>query len=195
MKRFLCVGLLAILAMSCTTQTNLSPQADNSSSQTPTSTVDQATSQTAYTNEKFGFSFSYPEGYVVDASSENQLPSSDESLQSVIEIWKQADYEAIQSANFEGGEYPPNINIRVYNNVEQLPLEDWKEELSHDDDRALTVAGQDAIAYTSTGLYESDNVVLSSPDGQVIRLSVGYIDASDPMRQVFQEVVSSFTFE
>jgi hypothetical protein len=60
----------------------------------------------------------------------------------------------------------------------------------------MRVAGQPAIAYTSTGLYEYDNVVVASPDGRyVLRFTAGYMDAKAPIRRVFQELVSSFSFD
>jgi hypothetical protein len=110
----------------------------------------------------------------------------------VIEIWNQADY--LNRENLP--EAPPIISIRIYSNPQKLPLAKWKGELSHNDDRPLTVAGQPALAYSSTGLYESDNVLVRSPDGrQVLRLQAGYQKSSDRIRQVFQEVVQSFSFD
>jgi hypothetical protein len=109
-----------------------------------------------------------------------------------LEIWRQEDY----LQRFDLPESVPIINITIYRNSQKLPLAQWKGELSHNDDRSLTVAGQPALAYTSTGLYESDNVLVKSPDGAyVFRIKTGYEKASDPIRQVFQDVVNSFSFD
>ncbi|MBF2079691.1 MAG: hypothetical protein IGR76_14515 [Synechococcales cyanobacterium T60_A2020_003] len=93
-------------------------------------------------------------------------------------------------------ELPPNITVQVFENPDQRPLTDWKSELSSPDVQPLQVGEQEAIAFSSTGLYEHDNVVVSTPDGKyVLRFSVGYFDANDPMRQDFQDIVSSLTFQ
>lgn len=196
MMRLVLVGLFALSAIGCTAQTapNTPPQASNSVPTSTNSPVQQPSEHSTYSSTKFGFRFAYPNDYVVDASRENQ-PIQYTGAQGMIEIWKDSDYEAIQAQAFEAGtEYPANISIEVFDNADRQPLTHWKGELSQTD-RPLTVAGQDAITYASTGLYEQDNVLLFTPNGQqVIRLSVGYIDAADPMRQVFQEIVSNFTF-
>ncbi|GAB4380262.1 MAG: hypothetical protein Kow00121_36150 [Elainellaceae cyanobacterium] len=201
MNRFILASLLTLFTISCNTQTP-SPSASSSPDQTPDQTVVSPAPTTEATEQAqnqysspFGFEFTHPDDYVV-AIADEPITETDRPLQGVIEIWKESDYSAIQSESFEGGEYPPNISIEVFANPDQLPLSEWKAELSHGDDRLIAVAGQEAIAYTATGLYETDQVVLNSPDGRsVIRLSVGYIDSADPMRQVFQEVVASLSFE
>jgi hypothetical protein len=212
MKRIFPLGLLALLAIGCSTTTPaISSQQVNKAETSAPTLIAQSTSspnsairkqrsqrQNIYRSAKFGFRFQYPNGYVVDNSNENPQPKPGETLQGMIEIWKSADYQAIQARKFEGGtELPPNISITVHSNTNQRPLSYWKDTLSIGSSpaRAITVAGQEAIAYTSTGLYEFDNVLLLSRDGRrVIRLSRGYLNASDPSRQAFQQLVSSFRF-
>ncbi len=142
-----------------------------------------------YTSNRFGFRLVWPSGYTIVPA--ERLSSQPTPLE-VVEIWNQADY----LNPTELTEKPPIISISVYDNPQRLPLAKWKGELSRNDDRPIAVAGQRAIAYTSTGLYESDNVLFSSPDGrQVFRVQVGYLNKSDRIRQTFQEVVNSFTFD
>ncbi|MBD2179635.1 GUN4 domain-containing protein [Planktothrix sp. FACHB-1355] len=142
-----------------------------------------------YTSNRFGFRFVSPSGYTIVPA---QKLSGQPTTVQVLEIWNQADY--LNSNNLP--ESPPIISITIYNNSQKLPLARWKGQLSRNDDRPLTIAGQRAIAYTSTGLYESDNVLFSSPDNRyVFRLLVAYINKSDRIRQVFQQVVNSFTFD
>ncbi|KAM3106981.1 hypothetical protein [Phormidesmis sp. 146-33] len=63
---------------------------------------------------------------------------------------------------------------------------------------SLTVAGQTAIAFQSTGLYDYENVVLAMPtssDVMVIRLSKdGLPERNATYRPVFQQVISSLQF-
>jgi hypothetical protein len=209
MKRIFPIRLLTLLVIGCSSITSAAsiqkvnlaetsaPTPIAQSTSSPNSPLRKPTpqSQNVYPSARFGFWFEYPNGYVVDSSNENRQPKPGEPWQGTIEIWKSTDYQAIKTPNFKGGELPPNISISVYSNPNRLPLSHWKDNLSigSSGTRAMTVAGQEAIAYTSTGLYEFDNVLLSSPDGRrVIRLSRGYLNASDPSRQAFQQVISSF---
>lgn len=144
-----------------------------------------------YLSDRFGFRTIFPSGYIITPS--ETKPSTKPALPlQVLEVWQQFDFMRRDSLP----EMPPTIRITVYNNFKQLPLTYWKGELSKKDDRPLTVAGQSAIAYSSTGLYDADNVLFRSPDGRyVFRLTVGYTDAKAPIRQTFQELLASFTFD
>jgi hypothetical protein len=147
------------------------------------------TSDIFYMSDRFGFRFVIPSGYT---TASGETSSAKPAPLEVIEIWNQADY--LNRENLP--EAPPIISIRIYSNPQKLPLAKWKGELSHNDDRPMTVAGQPALAYSSTGLYESDNVLVRSPDSrQVLRLQAGYQTSSDRIRQVFQEVIQSFSFD
>ncbi len=144
-----------------------------------------------YLSDRFGFRFVSPRNYVITPASTNPPTKPNPPLE-VLEVWQQADF--LNRDNQP--EAPPIISITIYSNSKQLPLTSWKGELSRNDDRPLTVDGQKAIAYTSTGLYESDNVLLSSPDGRyVFRLQGAYLQKNDSIRQVFQEIVKTFTFD
>lgn len=198
MKQLLVLGLLTVLAIGCNAN---APSTPTAASNAPTSTVSEtspdafpANKTQVYTDAEFGFQFTYPENYVINPNGREFLPVNDD-LRTVVELWRSSDYEAIQTESEVPTELPPNIRIEVLQATADVPLSAWKVELSHDDDRPITVDGQEAIAYTSTGLYEQDNVLVQTPNGQqVIRFSVSYLDAADPMRQVFQSVVSSFRF-
>jgi hypothetical protein len=96
-------------------------------------------------------------------------------------VWTQADYEAIQTNDFEGTELSANVSLSVYRNRDRLSLQDWVESrsdyfVSPQNYKQQQVANQDAIAFQSTGLYEFDNIVLPSGNGQdmiVISLAKG----------------------
>lgn len=144
-----------------------------------------------YFSDRFGFRLVVPSGYV-STPSESQPSTQPAKPLQVLELWEQRDF-ANRATLMEA---PPLISLTVYQNISKRPLSAWKGELSRPDDRPLTVAGQPAIAYISTGLYESDNVLLSTPDGRyVIRLSASYMDAQAPIRRDFQAVLSSLTFD
>lgn len=146
-------------------------------------------SDTFYASHRFNFRFGWPNGYAIVST---QKRSGQPTPLEVLEIWNQKDYP--NRAHLT--ESPPAISLTIYSNSQRLPLTQWKGELSQNDDRPLSVAGQPAIAYTSTGLYEYDNVLFASPDGrQVFRLQVGYLNKTDRIRQVFSEVIQTFSFQ
>lgn len=109
----------------------------------------------------------------------------------VLEIWKPEDY----ANRIHLTESPTIISISVHSNPLHLPLENWKDKLSCNDARPFTVAGQQALAYSATRLYESDNVLFNSPDGRyVFHFKGDYLSTSDSSRQTFQDILSSFGF-
>lgn len=144
-----------------------------------------------YLSDRFGFRFVLPKGHTLTPSEQTPSRQPNPPIQ-VLELWQQGDFLNRTSLP----EMPPIIRITVYQNSPQLPLISWKGELSHKDDRTVKVAGQSAIAYTSTGLYESDNLLFRSPDNRyVLRLQGSYLKADDSIRKVFQEVVANFAFD
>jgi hypothetical protein len=59
--------------------------------------------------------------------------------------------------------------------------------------RTVTVAGQDAIAFESDGLYRNQEVVFPSSNGEDI-IVISYAEGSEGYEQAFQEIVSTFEF-
>mgnify|MGYP002784959515 CR=1 FL=1 len=195
MKRVVTIGLLSLVVVGCS-QPVLS---SFKSGQTPEAIAANPSQAVAaeplrdvfYMSDHFGFRMVLPSGYVVHSPTDDGQRKPAKALE-VIELWQQSDF--LNRENLP--ETPPILRIQVYNNSQRSPLSQWKGELSKNDDRTVQVAGQPAIAYSSTGLYETDNVVFSSPDGRYIfRMSAGYIDAKAPIRKTFQELVNSFTFD
>jgi len=132
-----------------------------------------------------------PSGYVIVNATKSLSPKPNTPAQ-VLEIWKQEDY----ANRIHLTESPAIISISIYSNPLHLPLENWKDKLSRNDTRPFTVAGQQALAYSATGLYESDNVLFSSPDGRyVFHLKGDYLSTSDSIRQTFQDILSSFSHD
>ncbi|MEP0859378.1 GUN4 domain-containing protein [Trichocoleus sp. DQ-U1] len=195
MKRSIAVGLLTFLAIGCST--NLPTSSTQSPAPVAIAAKPAANSSTVqsrdvfYLSDRFGFRFVSPRGYVITPTETTQSTKPSPPLE-VLEVWQQKDF--LNRENLP--ETPPIVSITIYDNSKRLPLTSWKGELSQNDDRPLTVAGQKAIAYTSTGLYESDNVLFSSPDGRyVFRLQGAYLQKNDSIRQVYQDTVKSFTFD
>jgi hypothetical protein len=146
-----------------------------------------------------GFQFTYPIGFVVEAKSFSGQ-TSDQILEAV-ELWTQRDYDGIKSRRAPG-ELPPHVSISRLRNPRRLALLDWvgqsNQFVSPQRVRSLTVAGQSAITFYSTGLYDSENVVLTPPnstDVLVIRLEQVGRSAPDAVyRPAFQQIITSLIF-
>ncbi|PZV05385.1 MAG: hypothetical protein DCF22_24735 [Leptolyngbya sp.] len=192
MKRIITLGFLASLVASSAVPLFLLPSrsqpafaADAIASSAPAQYRD-----VFYLSDHFGFRVVSPSGYTLTPS---ETPPSKQPVAplEVLEGWQQADF----ADRIYLSKTPPIIRITVYKNDQRLPLTAWKSE-SHNHDRPFTVAGQTAISYTSTGIYQSDNVLFRSPDSRYIfRLTAEYLEPKAPIRQAFQEIVSSFTFD
>jgi len=138
----------------------------------------------------FGFRFGIPQGYVV-ITSETQFSGSPIPIQH-LEVWEQSAY----FNRIYLPESPPILHILVFDNAQDLPLTDWKGELSEASGQPLTIAGQAGLAYGATGLYEADNVVFPTPDGRyVIRIRGEYGGAEDAIREAYQGILASFAFD
>ncbi|NJO66596.1 MAG: hypothetical protein HC832_03550 [Leptolyngbyaceae cyanobacterium RM1_405_57] len=127
--------LMAVVAIACqspssstvkATNNPASPDAIAQSGDSPTET--ESSNSTVYESDRLGFSFKVPNGFTIDNSLESAEIEAEYDFRGHIELWSNADYEAIQAGAYEGGtEYPPNVSITVYNNPEQRSPQDWVE--------------------------------------------------------------------
>jgi len=191
MKHTVALGFLALLVVSGNQKVSLIPSGLNQNRAIAVLPTYSSPSQDVfYLSKQFGFRFVRPSGYAVINATKNLSSQLNAPLQ-VLGIWKQEDY----ANRAYLPESPAIISLSVYSNPRHLPLANWKDQLSRNDTHPLMIAGQKAIAYSATGLYESDNVLFSSPDGRyVFHLKGDYLGASDSNRQTFQDILSSFSF-
>ncbi len=188
LKFIFLLGLLFFSSVSCN---QLSP-----SQSLPTKAPSISTEANRYLSPNYNFQFRYPQGYIIDTTEENIPANQRDVFLNIIEIWAKSDYETIQNQVGSGGEYPPNITISLYQNVPEKDLSAWKGDLPTREERLTNVAGQEALAYKGTGLYESDNVIFRHPqDKYVIQISGTYLEQESPLRQAFRQIVSSFEFK
>ena len=192
MKRIVALGFLTILTISCSQKVLTKPSGLNPDRAIIVLPNYSSSKQDIfYLSRQFGFRFVQPSGYLILNATKSSSPKPNTPVQ-VLEIWKQEDY----ANRIHLTESPAIISISIYSNPLHLPLENWKDKLSRNDTRPFTVAGQQALAYSATGLYESDNVLFSSPDGRyVFHLKGDYLSTSDSIRQTFQDILSSFSHD
>jgi hypothetical protein len=157
-----------------------------------------ASQPSRYNSDRTGFQFDYSTDFVAEV----KVPNSDgDSAIERVDLWTQRDYEGIQAIK-EPTELPLNISVAVEQNLKQLDLREWVTQnnqfTSPQRFTSLTIAGQRAISFQSTGLYDYENLVLTTPVSSeviVIRLGKdGLPEHEGIYRPVFQQVLSSLRF-
>lgn len=138
-----------------------------------------------YTSEAYGFSFSYPEGYLITEG----VAGSDHYA---IRLVKEED--AIPPENGEG---PTSITIDIYTN-NTLSLSEWvtTSNLSNFSlgDKISTptnVSGVSAVSYRWSGLYEGETTAFLHKEN-VVAVSVMRINPEEHT-ETYKEVLSSLT--
>lgn len=142
-----------------------------------------------YENKKFGISFSYPNGYVLE---EREIGSG-EREHYAITLMRQADLPLPKD-----GEGPPTISIDVFqNNLDRLTLMQWLTETSYSNFKLsggryaeTTVGGTSAVFFHWSGLYEGNTVAFLHGD-VVVAISGTYLAPGDPIALDFEEVLAS----
>ncbi|WP_315790270.1 hypothetical protein [Fischerella sp. JS2] len=192
------LGLIITTTIACQSQSL--PKV--TSSETPLPATKIVSQQAIYQSDRYGFQFSYsPKDFVVDEKTNK--PSSKDNLLTTIDIWTQQHAKKIRSGAYEGGtEYPTNVSVRVYRNPQKLPLHKWVQQSNQfgitRDFKNTKIAGKNAIAFQSSGLYENENIVFPSPRStdiiviQFAKINYGNNDAI--YKKVFEQVVNTFTF-
>ncbi len=147
-----------------------------------------ASIEQTYANDLFGFSFSYPVGYLLAEAEVGVLGRTHH----VITIIKEED--AVPRANAEG---PTAITIDVYqNDTKPQTLEEW---IQSDESNAKlgngvmiegTVGDAPALRYTWSGLYEGETTVFLHND-RIVAVSVTYMSQADDIYGVYGMLLNS----
>lgn len=98
----------------------------------------------------------------------------------------------------QGGEGPPALTVAVYPNRSGKPLADWLASMTNTapsptggwDFQEATVDGKAALAYTSTGLYESDNVAVAA-NGMIYIFSASWMTREDETLSALETILRS----
>lgn len=144
-----------------------------------------------------GISFSYPKNYALQEVQPGEQDHGDLSVTFV--LMPQEEYDAL--GTLEGTEGPAAISILVFNNPSMLSALDWMREPGvaayippqAGEPVTVVVDGEQGVSFPASGLYESDNVIVSRGD-TVVFLSGAYSDSASPQREVFNDVVGSLLF-
>jgi hypothetical protein len=153
---------------------------------TPTAT---SSDMQTYDNAARGISFVYPEGYVV---SEEERGTGERGHYSIMLV---RDEDRVPPVNGEG---PTAITFDIYqNNIDKQSLVTWLNnssasnfKLSNGAYASTTVAGQPAVTYAWSGLYEGKTVAFLHKDS-IVALSVTYMNPDDSNLGVYDIVRTS----
>jgi hypothetical protein len=195
------VVLLATVAVSATSVPSFGATNTNIEAQTNSKINLIAQNQGSYRNSTFRLKFNYPrQEFVLDPLTTK--PSSNLNLL-VLDFWKKKHAQKIKSGAYQGGaEYPANVQVKIYYNPRKLSLQNW---VKQSQDFAapkkfsnVKIAGQNALQFESSGLYEHKNVALVNPkNSHIIVVSLAQVGSGydDPAyRRVYQQVINSLGF-
>lgn len=196
----LAVGIVATVAIACQAE---APSPLPTVAVSPTPAVETATlpsGNATYQSDRFGFNFTYAADQFVAKAETNLGP--DVVALEAIQLWTTKHDQEINAGAYEGGtEYPANVSVTVQPASNGLTLQDWVQQSDWFSEsrniKETTLAGQAAIAFQSSGLYEADHVALATPDGAAIVLvTLNKIndDAGNPYQTLFEQIVSSLAF-
>lgn len=147
-----------------------------------------APAEQTYANDLFGFSFSYPVGFLLAESEVGVLGRTHH----VITIIKEED--AVPRVNSEG---PTAVTVDIYqNDTKPQTLEEWAQ--SDESNAKLgdgvmtegTVDGAPALRYTWSGLYQGETTVFLHND-RVVAVSVTYMSPADDIYVVYGALLNS----
>lgn len=141
-----------------------------------------------YANDFFGFSFSYPVGYILAESEVGTVSRKHH----VVTIIKEED--AVPRVHSEG---PTAITIDVYqNDTNPLSLETWiassesNLRLGNGTLVETSVGGVPAKSFNWSGLYEGESIAFLHA-GNIVVISVTYMSPSDDIYKAYQALLAS----
>jgi hypothetical protein len=195
------VIVLATAALTTTAVPAFSATNTNIEAQTNSKVNLIAQNQGSYRNSTFRLKFNYSgQEFVVDPLTTK--PSSNLNLL-VLDLWTKKHAQKIKFGAYQGGtEYPANVQVKIYYNPRKLSLQNW---VKQSQDFAapkkfstVKIAGQNAIQFESSGLYEHKNIALvNSKNSHIIVVSLAQVGSGydDPAyRRVYQQVINSLGF-
>ncbi len=166
-----------------------------SSSQAPVEAVEDGPKQ--YTSTTFNISFNYPRSYFEQITSHEG-----ERAQNVVTLFEDTqENRDVVGGKAPGREGPPTITIAMFQNdldkyttdsfIRNTSFSNFK--LSDGIIASTTVAGEAAVRYHASGLYENENVVIARPD-YVYMFTVSYLNPNDQIVKDFEDVLASVAF-
>lgn len=161
----------------------------------------QLTVRGVYENEKTGLNFAYlksPNGYLLQT--EGDQFSNDPSFVAGAVLMNKKEAEEMLLSDVPR-EFPPAIRLRVYDNPEKLSPLEWTKEKTVESNYEfaiaepveITVGKENAVGYTTNGLYMSDTYVVGYDD-HILVITGEYIDTESAIFTDLEQLVDTITF-
>ncbi len=145
-----------------------------------------------YTNDNYGFGFSYPSIYTTKIFDKLETPGA------LFEI------NIVGPAKTSKFDSPTTISIDVWSNSKQLSLLDWvktnssfsnyNSDSSNTDFKDETLAGHKAISYLWQGQDENGRTVVIDNNQTILLLNIGVNSHTDQLWQDFDKILPTFKF-
>ena len=154
-----------------------------------------------YKSEKYGFQFQYPENYLVMEDKELEPSENAGAIFRYILVPDNNRNRNYLSEQSPDAEPPSGISVIVYPKDASKPnLTDWVPNIITAEEKEVlgiyqitTVSGREALIYTTSTMYEYDNVVIANGNN-VYNFNVGFTGSDDVMRKDFYKSLSTVTF-
>lgn len=198
------IGLVATGAIACKSEVNstltnsaIAQEVVSLEKSAPKPVPPDATSY----RSRLGFSFGYSLNSFVVEEKISKSKNSVNSPLGTIDIWTKKHAQQIRAGAYQGGaEYPANVQIAVYTNTRKVPLQNWIKQSNRfveiREVQSAKIAGQNGIKFKSSGLYDNEHIVFSSPkNSRIIVVSLSkFGSGSDDIayQRAYQLIVDSF---
>lgn len=151
-----------------------------------------------YKSVNLGISFRYSGNYLVR---EETLGTGERNRYAIVLIEDTPGNRDILEGKIKDTEGPPTITVSIFqNNLDDYTAESFVKgtsfsnfKLSDGKLAETAVAGEPALRYRATGLYENENVVVARPDF-VYMFTVFFNSPADPILSDFEKVLKSARF-
>lgn len=147
--------------------------------------------ENTYQSEGAGVSFKYSDSYELQ---ERNLTINNEMVRVITLLQKGVVIP-------EGGEGGTAITVAIFEEKEPISLTDWVHSMTNTfpvptdgfNYQEIEIGGEKALAYTSTGLYESDNIAVSK-NGKVYVFSASWLTREDQILKDYSKLMTSVSF-
>jgi hypothetical protein len=152
-----------------------------------------------YTNDQYGFSFSYPSTYYLETHTES---AAKREHFAVVLTEDTKENQDVRNGNTPARDGPVAITLDVYKDPIGNPtLLEWLKDtpgsnfnISNGTYTATKLAGKDAVIYHWSGLYEADTLATQNKD-YTFAATVTYIAKADPIVAVYNNLIKTISFK
>lgn len=151
-----------------------------------------------FISRAYGISFSYPDDYFLE---EKETGTPQRSRHSIVITKNTKGSRTTSKDKPENRGEQTSIAIDIYKNFENQNAETWVKgnsnsnyKLGSSEIQTITVSNIDALSYRWSGIYDGNSVVLRHR-GNIVMMSVTFIEPSDEIVRVFESIIETLSLE